>query len=240
MNKEKIKERFNEEWLEMFIKKHESDLDIKNHKYGDDIGSASHICPVLRMLMLRTFICEFIYNIDKNDHKKMNKIREVLDGVLYTNQNIIRAIKKNENNEKPVFPYYFESLDIKEKDNCMIESEVYIQHMKKEISLDEELNEYDIRPYYIKISNILESTNLDRDKIFNRLLEHCEYGVYLGCLMKIETDNIDKKILIPDDSERKKLKYIQKKFRYGMEVRAKKLEKYFGKKLNEDSYIEYK
>jgi len=226
MDEKKIKSKFDDEWLEHFLKTHERDLIKKKKNYGSDT-TALHICPVLRILILRIYICRFIYDIKKEDIKKLDIASNILlDDILFVNQNIIRAIKKNRNSDKSIFPDYFEEISIEEKDECMNKTEEYILS-KKPL----EFNEYDIRPYYKEILNLLKLIDID-DKIFNRILEHCEYGIYLGFLMKIETDKINNNILKPNPSERSNLESIRDKFKYGMKIRENKLYEYFNNRAS--------
>jgi len=220
INKKIIKKRFDDKWVEKFIKNHEKDMVVKKNRFGGNSNKVFHICPVLRILILRSFLYELIYEVCNEDKKKLKNIREILlKNVLINNQNIIRAMKKNNVNDRHIFPDYFESISVEDKEECMKNADEYTN--------DEILNEYDIRPHYVRIINILNSTSLHRDNFFNRLIEHCEYGIYLGFLMKLETDKIDKKILIPNEEEKSKLGEIQEKFEFGMEVRFKKLREYF-------------
>lgn len=219
-------------WVDTFLKQHEEDMDRKFGSFGRDTY-AFHICPVLKMLMIRTFFYEILFDVGIDNHLKMNEIRDVLDRVLFTNQNIIRAFKKYSGSNAPVFPDYFDSIPIDVRSKFMEESESYIKSREIRIYSD-----WDIRPYYIKILNELKSMeDLPEEDIFSRMIEHSEYGVYLGFLLKIKTDKIEEDILSPTETERRKLKQVQKKFRLGIETRAKEIAKHFNTKLPEDSFI---
>jgi len=225
--------KIDSKWVDTFLKQHEEDIDRKYGSFGRDTY-AFHICPVLKMLMLRTFFYEILFDIGSENHLQMNEIRSILDRVLFTNQNIIRAFKKHSGSNAPVFPNYFEKIPIEVRSKCMEESELYIK--SREIRI---FSECDIRPYYVKILNILGRMNdLPEEEIFSRMVEHAEYGVYLGFLLSLETDTIEEDILYPNDNERKKLEQVQRNFRLGIEKRAVEIAKHFNAKLPEDSFIE--
>lgn len=224
--------KIDSKWVDTFLKQHEEDMDRKFGSFGRDTY-AFHICPVLKMLMLRTFFYEILFDIGAENHLKMNEIRGVLDRVLFANQNIIRAFKKHYGSNAPVFPDYFEKIPVEVRSKCMEESEFYIK--SREIRI---FSEWDIRPYYVKILNILGRMNdLPEEEIFSRMIEHAEYGVYLGFLLSLETDTIEEDILYPNDNERKKLEQVQKKFRLGIETRAREIAKRFNATLPMDSFI---
>lgn len=223
--------KIDSKWVDTFLKQHEEDMDRKFGSFGRDTY-AFHICPVLKMLMIRTFFYEILFDVGVDNHLKMNEIRDVLDRVLFTNQNIIRAFKKHSGSNAPVFPNYFDDISNEIKSKCMEESELYLKSREVRIFSD-----WDIRPYYIKILNELnDMKDLPEENIFSRMIEHSEYGVYLGFLLKIKIDEIEEEVLIPTETERLKLEQIQKKFRLGIETRAKEIAKHFNTELPEDSF----
>lgn len=191
MNRDNIVKRFDDKWAEDFIEKEKNDL-----------FNREHICPVLRMLILRCFLCELMYDVDLSDAKKI-----LLDDIIYVNQNIIRIMKQS---WKSIFPEYFESISADDSEKCMSEE---IQ--------DWEFNEYDIRPYYSKLLKILNESDIPEGIMRDRMIENTEYGLYIGCLMNLEVSKFEN--LKPNENEKAKLNQIRDKFKFGMDVRFKKL-----------------
>lgn len=197
MNKREIKERFDDKWVEKFLRKEE-----------ENILNKEHICPILKMLILRCFLCELKYDIDLTKAKNI-----LLNDIIYVNQNIVRIMKQKYN---IVFPDYFENLTPEDQEKCVDEK---VQ--------DWELNEYDIRPYYSKLREVIKKSDIPNGRLKDRILENCDYGLYIGCLMNLEVRKYDN--LVPNKEEKEILNYIRDKFKYGMEIRFKKLKEKFNK-----------
>lgn len=207
MDRLKIEKKYDSNWVEIFLRYQEEDLTDKRLMFGRDHG-AKHVCPVLKILWLRTYLYEISNDVD------LEEVREILDGVLFVNQNISQVLCK-ELNLNAAFPDYFDQISDDIKIQCYEEAETY-QGSK--------MTSYDLRPYYLKIKKIIEKFESNENLI--RMIEHCDYGIYLGTILVKEAEKIGINKFIPDENRMKSLEAIGKKFRLGMSIRKKIIYEY--------------
>lgn len=246
--RKKIENKIDDEWVESFIRHQQQD------RYNKE-----HVCPILRMNMLKTFYYELKTN---NINSEFDQLRYMFDHVLVINRHIIHVFKKfmpklypNKFQDK-VFPEFFrifddnflseltdkvnEEIDLIEP-NCKNIFD-YLYPVKNEKKFyknicfpknDDHL--FKLKDIYIKIISTLKGIDTD-----DYLKDSIEYGYFIGSLIEHGMNEVKSKFKIEvKEATKKEINQYRKRFRLGMEIRAYKLSKKMGNDGIIKSFVEY-
>lgn len=249
----KVEKKINQVWAKDFVKNHNRD------KYN-----RKHVCPILRMNMLRTFY----YEIITEPNPTFKDIRFLLDKALVVNQHIIKQFKKHMykihpdyfKKDKQVFPEYYDMFNPNYISEVMKKVEKEIKEIKgyNLFSVDnyqsyynmicfpknnEEL--FNLKDTYAEILALMKTIKPEKEiLVFDYIIDNMEYGYFIGELVSKGINDIRNRFgLKVSEGSKRETARRRKKFRLGMEIRAvelaKNLNKYDKDKMKE-LIVEYK